>query len=129
MTHTAYFHFHLISKTFLSFFLILSVYSSKMHSRKVVSPIYIEFWLQKPYKGKIYFEPCFQLIKKKIIWDNLKSLNKSLLVKKKEKQYRQSGILLFTILKTLDSYLYMKPNLVKNQLCIRSSTSVIEYMK
>ena len=29
----------------------------------------------------------------------------------------------------LDSYLYMKPNLAENQLWIRSSTSVIEYMK
>ena len=51
-----------------------------------------------------------------MIWDNLKNPNKSILVKKKDKQYRQSGIPL-----TMDSYLFMKPNLAKNQLWIRSS--------
>ena len=46
-----------------------------MFSRKNTSPNYIEFsknqtriwrfaWSQKSYKGKIYFEPCFQLFKK-----------------------------------------------------------------
>ena len=46
-----------------------------MFSRKDTSPNYIEFsknqtrigrfaWSQKSYKGKIYFEPCFQLFKK-----------------------------------------------------------------
>ena len=45
-----------------------------MYSREVDSPNYIEFsenqkrigrfvWFQKSYKGKIYFEPCFQLLK------------------------------------------------------------------
>ena len=45
-----------------------------MYSRKVDSPNYIEFsknqkkvgrfvWFQKSYKGKIYLEPCFQLLK------------------------------------------------------------------
>ena len=58
-----------------------------------------------------------------MIWDNLKRLNMSILVKKKEKQHRQSGILLMTMLKILDSYLYMKLNLAKNQIWIRSSTS------
>ena len=44
-----------------------------MYSRKVDSPNYIEFsknlkrigrfvWFQKSYKGKIYLEPCFQII-------------------------------------------------------------------
>ena len=108
----------------------------KMYSRKTDSPNYIEFsknqkrigrfvWFQKSYKGKIYLEPCFQLLK----INDLKSLNKSILVKKKAKQYPQYGILLFTMLKILDSYLYMKPNLVKNQLWIRSSTSVVEHLK
>ena len=47
----------------------------KIYSRKNILPNYIEFaknqkrvgrfsWSQKPYNGKIYFEPCFQLIKK-----------------------------------------------------------------
>ena len=53
---------------------------------------------------------------------DLKSRNNPVLVKKKEKHYRQSGTLLFMILKTLDSYLYMKPNLAKNQQWIRRST-------
>ena len=46
-----------------------------MYSRKDILPNYIEFaknqkrigrfsWSQKPYNGKIYFEPCFQLLKK-----------------------------------------------------------------
>ena len=46
-----------------------------MYSRKDTSPNDIEFsknqtkigrfaWSQKSYKGKIYFEPCFQLFKK-----------------------------------------------------------------
>ena len=45
-----------------------------MYSRKDNSPNYIEFsknqarigrfvWFQKSYKGKFYFEPCFQLLK------------------------------------------------------------------
>ena len=45
-----------------------------MYSRKDNSPTYIEFsknqtrigrfvWFQKSYKGKFYFEPCFQLLK------------------------------------------------------------------
>ena len=48
---------------------------SKMISRKDILPNYIEFaknqkrigrfsWSQKPYNGKIYSEPCFQLLKK-----------------------------------------------------------------
>ena len=44
-----------------------------------------------------------------MIWDNLKNLSKSILVKKKGNQYPQYGILLFTMLKILDSYLFMKP--------------------
>ena len=46
-----------------------------MYSRKDILLTYIEFaknhkrvgrfsWSQKPYNGKIYFEPCFQLLKK-----------------------------------------------------------------
>ena len=45
-----------------------------MYSRKVDSPNYIEFsenqkrigrfvWFQRSYKGKLYLEPCFQLLK------------------------------------------------------------------
>ena len=48
---------------------------SKKYSRKYILRNYIEFaknqkrigrfsWFQKPYNGKIYFEPCFQLLKK-----------------------------------------------------------------
>ena len=50
-------------------------------------------------------------------------------MKNKKKQYRQSGITLFTMLKTLDSYLYMKSKMAKSQLWISSSISEIEYMK
>ena len=48
---------------------------SKIYSRKDILPNYFEFvknqkrigrfsWSQKPYNGKIYFVPCFQLLKK-----------------------------------------------------------------
>ena len=110
-----------------------------MYSRENTSPNYIEFskksnknWevclIPKTQQGENLFAQCFQLLKL-IIWNNFKYPNKSILVKNKEKHYRQSGILLFTILKILDSYLNMKPNLAKNQLWIRSSTSVLKYMK
>ena len=71
--------------------------------------------------------PAFNYLKL-TVWDNL-SPNKSILVKKKLKHYRKSEILLFTMLKTLKSHLYMKPNPAKNQQWIRSWTSVIEYTK
>ena len=74
MSRTFYFNFKLISKSFFSFLLIWSVCSSKMYSRNDTSPNYIEFsknqtrigrfvWFQKSYKGKFFFEPCFQLSK------------------------------------------------------------------
>ena len=74
MSHTFYFHFHLISKSFFSFLSIWSVCSSKIYWRKDTIPNYFEFsnnqtrigrffWFQKSYKGKFYFEPCFQLSK------------------------------------------------------------------
>ena len=74
MSRTFYFNFKLISKSFFSFLLIWSVCSSKKYSRNDTSPNYIEFsknqtrigrfvWFQKSYKGKFYFEPCFQLLK------------------------------------------------------------------
>ena len=144
--HSSYFHFQLISKSFFSILFIRSVCSSKMYSWKDTSPNYITIkdysrketshktrigrfvWFQKSYKGKQFFEPCFQLLKINNL-GQFESPNKSILVKKKVKRYKQSGILLFTMLKTLDSYLYMKPNLAKNQIWIRSWRSVIEYMK
>ena len=108
-----------------------------MYSRKDTSLNYIEFlknqtrigryvWFLNSYKGKFYFEPCLSIIKKLTTWDNLKSRNKSNLVKT---NYRQSGKLLFMMLKTSDSYLYREPNLAKNQKWVRSWTSVLEYMK
>ena len=74
MSHTFYFHFHLISKSFFSFLFIWSVFFSKMYLIKDTSPNYIEFsknqtrigrfvWFQKSYNGIFYFEPCFQLLK------------------------------------------------------------------
>ena len=74
MSHIFYFNFQLISKSIFWFLLIWSVCSSKRYSRKDTSPNYIEFsknqtrigrfvWFQKSYKGKFYFEPCFQLLK------------------------------------------------------------------
>ena len=109
-----------------------------MYSTKVDSPNYIEFsksrkkweiWLvPKILQGEKYFEPCYQLLKTNDL-DNLKSPIKSIVIKNKEKHYWQYGIVLFTMLKILDSYIYMKPNLAKIQLWIKSSTSVKEYVK
>ena len=79
-------------------------------------------------KGKFSLNPAFNFYNL-IFRYNSKKLNKSISVKKKKKHYRQSGTLLFLMLKVLDSYLYLKLNLVKNQLRIRSSIYVIEHMK
>ena len=126
MSEPSYFHFHLISKSFFSFLFIWSVCFSKIYSEKDSSPNYIEFsnsqkrigrfvWFQKSYTRKFYFKPCFQLLKVNDLGQFEKSQQVSILKKKKAKHYRQSGKLLFTMLKTLDSYLYMKPNLAKDQ--------------
>ena len=64
-----------------------------MYSRKDTSPNYIELsknqtkigrfvWFQKSYKGKIYFEPCFQLLK----FDDLGQFEKSQQVYLSEKE-------------------------------------------
>ena len=140
MSHTSYFHFHLISTWFFSFLFIWSVCSSKMYSRKDTSANYIEFskiqtrigrfvWFQKSSKGKFYFEPCFQLLKINDLGQFEKSQQVYLSKKEGEALSTTRGILLFTMLKTLVSYLYLKPNLAKNQLWIRSCRSFIEYMK
>ena len=93
MSHTFYFHFHLFSKSFFSFFFIWSACSLKMCSRKDASPNYFEFsknqtrigryvWFQKSYKWKFYFESCFQLQK----INNLEQCDKSKEVYRSEKQ-------------------------------------------
>ena len=57
---------------------------SKIYSRKNILPNYIESaenqkrigrfsWSQKPYNGKIYFEPCFQSLKKNELGQNEKT--------------------------------------------------------
>ena len=74
-----------------------------MYSRKDTSPNYIEFsknqtrigrfvWFQNSYKGKFYFEPCFQLLK----INDLGHLEKSQQVYLSEKE----GETLSTIRKT-----------------------------
>ena len=111
---------------------------TKMYSRKDILPNYIEFaknqkrigrfsWSQKPYNGKNYFEPCFQLLKKMNL-DKSKKPSKSILVKKKGKGYQQYGILLFTMLKTLDSFLYWNPILTKTQPWSRNLRTVMRCM-
>ena len=51
-----------------------------------------------------------------------------ILVKNKEKHYRESGLLLFTMLETLNSLLHMKPNRAKNQLWINDICSRVYEM-
>ena len=74
-------------------------------------------------------EPCFQLLK----INDLGQFEKSQQVYLSEKEGEAISAIRNTIIhdakKILDSYLYMKPNLAENQRWIRSSTSVIEYMK
>ena len=90
VTHTVYFHFHLISKFFLSFLSFWSVCLSQMYSRKDNSST----------KGKTYFEPSFQL-SRKMNWDNSKNSSESILEKKKERGYQQCGILFSWPFKTM----------------------------
>ena len=96
MTHTAYFHFLLISKTFFSFLLIWSVCSSKCTLEKLIVLTILNFQKIKkelgklfgsknPKRGKYTSNRAFNYWKWKI-WENLKSRNKSILVKKKAKQ-------------------------------------------
>ena len=54
----------------------------------------------KKLEGKKYFEPCFQLLKM-IDLEILKNPNKYFFVKKKEKQYEQSRVLLFADVENL----------------------------
>ena len=72
------------------------------------------FGFSNSYKGKIYYEPCFQLLKTNDLGQF--EASQQVYIGEKEGQNRQSGIPIFTMLKTLDSCLYMKPNLAKNQL-------------
>ena len=85
-----------------------------MNLRKDILPKYIEFaknqkrigrfsWPQKPYNGKVYFEPCFQLLKKNES-GQIEKTQQPILVKKKGKRYQQYGILLITMLKTLTRF-------------------------
>ena len=65
---------------------------------------------------------------RKMSWDNSKKDNKSILGKKKEKQSRQLEILLFRMLKTLDSFLYWNSLLTRSQLWIRSLPTATQCM-
>ena len=75
-----------------------------MHFRRIKKKLRRFVWFQKSYKGKIYFEPVIQLIKRNYLAQVGKS-QQVYLTEKEGKQNRQSGTLLFTMLKTLDSYL------------------------
>ena len=57
-----------------------------------------------------------------------KKPSQSIWAKKKEKGYQQYGILLFTMLKTLDSFLYWNPNLTKTQPWSRNLRTVMRCM-
>ena len=76
-------------------------------------------WSKNPTKEKLILSPAFNY-SRKMSWDDSKKASKSILVKMKERQYQQLEILLFTMLKTLDSFLYWNSLLTKSQLWIRS---------
>ena len=61
---------------------------------------------KKSYEGKNTSNRAFNF-KKKTIFDNLKSPNKSILRKKREKQKQQPGKLLLAMLKASHPYLYI----------------------
>ena len=125
MTHSVYFLFQRIAKPFFSFLLIWSACLSTMYSRKETIPNHIEFSknqtsterfarYQKFCKGKVYFEPCMQP-GKKMSCGISNNPSKSILAKTKERGYQRIRMLLFLMVKTLDSKLYMKPKLAKDQ--------------
>ena len=100
-----------------------------MYSRKVTSPNHIEFsknqtkivrfaWSQNLTREKLVLNPAFNY-SGKVSWYNSKKHSKYILVKRKEKQSWQSEILLFTMLRTLDSFLYWNSLLIRSQLWIR----------
>ena len=111
----------------------------KMHSRKVDSLKYIEIsknqkrigrfvWFQKSYKRKIYFEPCFQLLKV----NDLGQFEKSQQVYLSEKEREAISAILNTVIhdaENLGLVPIYEAKSGKESTMIRSSTSVIEYMK
>ena len=110
-----------------------------MYSRKDTSPNYNELskdqtrigryvWFQKSYNGKFYFDPCFQLLK----INDMGQFESSQQVYLSKKEGEALSAIRNTVIhdaENLVSYLYLKPNLAKNQQRIRSWRSVIEYMK
>ena len=123
MTHTSVF---IHPKTFWLSVLIVPITIIFQKIKKELGDL---IGSEDPTSGKI-LEPCFQLSKINNFGQFKRSQRVYLSAKgRRSKQNRQSGILFFKMLKTLDSYLYMKPNLVKNQLWISSSTSVKGSMK
>ena len=86
-----------------------------MYFRKDTSPDYIEcskkqarigrfVGFQKSHKGKIYYEPCFQLLKINDLGQFEKS-QQVFLSEKEGEAISAIGIPLFMMLKTLDLYL------------------------
>ena len=123
----------------LKYLLLISWFKSKMYSRKDILPNYIEFaknqkrigrffWSQQPYNGNFYFEPCIQLLNENELGQIKKKPSKSILMKKKGKRNQQYGILLFTMQKTWDSFLYWNPILTKTQPWSRNLRSVMRCM-
>ena len=90
-----------------------------LNSQKIKQEMGDLLGLKNPTKGKFILNPAF-IYSRKMSWDNSKKDSKSILVKKKEKQSQQLEILLFTMLKTLDSFIYWNSLLTKIQLRIRS---------
>ena len=83
---------------------------------------------QRYYKGKLKLEPCFQLLKINV----LGQFEKFQQVYLSEKEGEAISAIRTTVIhdaENLGWYQYLKPNLAMKQLWIRSSTSVIEYVK
>ena len=118
MTHLVYFQFHFISKSFLSFLFIWSVFSpfEKCTQEKILVPFILNSQKIKqelgvlldpknPTRRKFILNPVFNY-SRKMKWNNSKKDSNSILAKKKEKHSRQLEIMLLTMLKTLDLFLY-----------------------
>ena len=116
---------HLISLFFKN--VLKKRHKSQLNSQKIKQELGDLLGPKNPTKGKFILNPAFNY-SRKMSWDNSKKDSKSISAKKKEKQSQQLEILLFTMLKTLDSFLYSNSLLTKSQLWIRSLPTATKCM-
>ena len=140
MTPFVFFHFISISKSFLSFLFFRYICSpcKNWSQEKTLVPIILNRLKIKQQFGdllgskyskskKTILSPAFNY-SRKMSWDNSKRDSKSILVKKKKKHFWQIEVMLFTMLKTLDWFLYWSSLLTRSQLWTRSLPTATKCM-